>query len=52
VSLRITVTLSAQIVQAVDFVRERLLVGKTPKQVCEELCDHCLAPDTGGCGKV
>lgn len=37
--------------EAIDFVRERLLVGKAPKQVCEELCDHCLAPDTGGCGK-
>ncbi len=37
--------------EAVDFVRERLLAGKTPKQVCEEACDHCLAPDTNGCGK-
>ena len=37
--------------EAVDFVRERLLAGKTPKQVCEEACDHCLAPDTSGCGK-
>jgi len=37
--------------EAVEFVRERLLAGKTPKQVCEEACDHCLAEDTGGCGK-
>ena len=37
--------------QAVYFVRERLLEGKTPRQVCEEVCDRCLAPDTGGCGK-
>jgi serine/threonine protein phosphatase PrpC len=37
--------------EAVDFVRERLLAGKTPKQICEEACDHCLAPDTNGCGK-
>jgi protein phosphatase 1G len=36
---------------AVDFVRERLLAGKTPKQICEEACDRCLAPDTNGCGK-
>jgi serine/threonine protein phosphatase PrpC len=35
----------------VDFVRERLAVGKTPREVCEEMCDRCLAPDTGGCGK-
>jgi serine/threonine protein phosphatase PrpC len=37
--------------EAVDFVRERLLQGKTPKQICEDACDHCLAPDTNGCGK-
>ena len=34
-----------------DFVRARLLEGKPPRQICEEVCDHCLAPDTGGCGK-
>lgn len=38
-------------VQAVDFVRERLAAGKAPREVCEEMCDRCLAPDTGGCGK-
>lgn len=37
--------------EAVDFVRERLLAGKTPQEICEEACDHCLAPDTNGCGK-
>ena len=31
--------------QAVDFVRERLAAGKAPKDICEEMCDHCLAPD-------
>jgi len=35
----------------VDFVRERLTAGKSPKEICEEMCDRCLAPDTGGCGK-
>ena len=37
--------------EAVDFVRKRLRQGKSPKQICEEACDHCLAPDTKGCGK-
>ncbi|KAL4450727.1 hypothetical protein ABPG77_001083 [Micractinium sp. CCAP 211/92] len=37
--------------EAVDFVRERLAAGMSPRQVAEEMCDHCLAPDTGGCGK-
>ena len=37
--------------QAVDFVRERLAQGVSPKEVCEQLCDHCLAPNTDGCGK-
>ena len=32
-------------------MQERLLAGKAPKQICEEICDHCLAPDTAGCGK-
>lgn len=36
---------------AVDFVRERLLIGSSPKEICEEMCDWCLAPDTSGCGK-
>lgn len=37
--------------EAIDFVRERLSKGKTPKEICEEACDFCLAPDTSGCGK-
>lgn len=38
--------------EAVDFVRERLLKGMSPPQVCEEVCDRCLAPDTDNCGKA
>ena len=38
-------------VQAVDFVRARLAAGRSLKEVCEDVCDRCLAPDTGGCGK-
>lgn len=36
--------------EVVDFVRER--IGKVEKlsQICEELFDHCLAPDTTGDG--
>lgn len=37
--------------EAVDFVRERLLMGKSPREIAEEACDRCLAPDTSGCGK-
>jgi len=37
--------------EAIDFCRERLAKGTPPKKVCEELCDRCLAPDTGGMGK-
>jgi serine/threonine protein phosphatase PrpC len=37
--------------EAVAFVRSRLLAGKTPREICEEACDHCLAEDTSGCGK-
>ncbi len=33
-------------------MRERLLAGKSPRQIAEEMCDRCLAPDTSGCGKV
>jgi len=36
--------------EAVDFVRER--IGKAPlQQICENICDYCLAPDTAGVGK-
>ncbi|KAI3434571.1 hypothetical protein D9Q98_002643 [Chlorella vulgaris] len=37
--------------EAVDFVRKRLKAGEALKSICEQMCDHCLAPDTGGCGK-
>ena len=37
--------------EAVEFARERLLAGQTPRAVCEAACDRCLALDTGGCGK-
>lgn len=36
--------------QAVDFVRERLLEGQSVKYISESVCDHCLAKDTGGTG--
>jgi hypothetical protein len=39
------------LLQAVDFVRKRLKAGEALKSICEQMCDHCLAPDTGGCGK-
>lgn len=32
--------------EAIDFIRPRLLQGKKPAAICEELCDRCLAPDT------
>lgn len=37
--------------QAIEFVRERLLKGMTPKAIAEALCERCLAPNTDGCGK-
>ena len=36
--------------QAVDFVRERLLEGQSVKYISESVCDHCLAKDTAGTG--
>ena len=36
--------------QAVDFVRDRLLEGQSVKYISESVCDHCLAKDTGGNG--
>eukprot|EP00891_Asterochloris_glomerata_P008906 jgi/Astpho2/8906/Aster-08257 len=35
----------------IDFVRERLKAGESPKAICAQACDHCLAEDTEGCGK-
>eukprot|EP01025_Chloroclados_australasicus_P042090 TRINITY_DN4483_c0_g1_i1.p2 TRINITY_DN4483_c0_g1~~TRINITY_DN4483_c0_g1_i1.p2 ORF type:complete len:262 (+),score=33.89 TRINITY_DN4483_c0_g1_i1:288-1073(+) len=37
--------------EAVKMVDEKLLEGMSPEQVCEALCDHCLAPSTEGIGK-
>ncbi len=37
--------------QVIDFVRERLKAGESPKAICAQACDHCLAEDTEGCGK-
>ena len=34
--------------QAVDFVRKRLKSNMSLKQICEEMCDACLAPDLKG----
>ncbi|CAD6199346.1 unnamed protein product [Caenorhabditis auriculariae] len=36
--------------QVVDFVRERLSQGKTCKEICDALCDNCLADSTRGDG--
>lgn len=38
--------------EVVDFVRKRLANRSPPEQICEELLDHCLAPDCqmGGIG--
>ena len=38
-------------VQVIDFVRGRLKAGESPKAICAQACDHCLAEDTEGCGK-
>jgi protein phosphatase 2C family protein 2/3 len=32
--------------QVVDFVRYQVSVGKELSEICEMMCDHCLAPDT------
>jgi len=32
--------------QAVDFVRRQVAEGKNLVEICEMMCDHCLAPDT------
>src|SRR6266540_425754 len=32
--------------QAVDFVRSQVAEGKELTEICEMMCDHCLAPDT------
>lgn len=43
-------TVSGKLLQAVDFVRERLMEGQSVKYISESVCDHCLAKDTGGNG--
>jgi protein phosphatase PTC2/3 len=32
--------------QTVDFVRRQVAEGKELTEICENICDHCLAPDT------
>lgn len=32
--------------EAVKIVEKQALEGKTPKEICESLCDQCLAPST------
>ncbi|KAG5352926.1 hypothetical protein C0989_012163 [Termitomyces sp. Mn162] len=32
--------------QAVDFVRREVAQGKELAEICENICEHCLAPDT------
>ena len=34
--------------QVVDFVRLEVSEGKELTEICEMICDHCLAPDTCG----
>eukprot|EP01025_Chloroclados_australasicus_P004436 TRINITY_DN11095_c0_g2_i2.p1 TRINITY_DN11095_c0_g2~~TRINITY_DN11095_c0_g2_i2.p1 ORF type:complete len:443 (-),score=105.56 TRINITY_DN11095_c0_g2_i2:1027-2355(-) len=36
--------------QVVQFVRERLKKGKSSKQICQEMCDRCLAVDVDSMG--
>ncbi|KAG6890815.1 hypothetical protein C0995_003248 [Termitomyces sp. Mi166 len=32
--------------QVVDFVRREVALGKELTEICENICEHCLAPDT------
>lgn len=34
--------------EAVNFVRKRLKAGQPISSICEQICDHCLAPDLKG----
>lgn len=34
--------------EAVDFVRKRVKAGQCLQSICEDMCDHCLAPDLQG----
>jgi serine/threonine protein phosphatase PrpC len=37
--------------QAVSFVDEKLRDGRSPVEICQDMCDHCLASTTEGIGK-
>eukprot|EP01023_Acetabularia_acetabulum_P039571 TRINITY_DN3810_c0_g2_i1.p1 TRINITY_DN3810_c0_g2~~TRINITY_DN3810_c0_g2_i1.p1 ORF type:complete len:404 (-),score=115.38 TRINITY_DN3810_c0_g2_i1:512-1723(-) len=37
--------------KVVDYVREKLLLNIQPRQICEQLCDSCLATEVGPMGK-
>lgn len=34
--------------EAVEFVRKRIKQGMKLRQICEQMCDYCLAPDLKG----
>jgi protein phosphatase 1G len=34
--------------EAVDFVRKRIKAGQDLMSICEDMCDHCLAPNLQG----
>uniref|UniRef100_A0A1I7V628 protein-serine/threonine phosphatase n=1 Tax=Loa loa TaxID=7209 RepID=A0A1I7V628_LOALO len=36
--------------EAVDFIRRRITDGVSLKDICEQICDHCLSPNTAGDG--
>ncbi|VDK68607.1 unnamed protein product [Litomosoides sigmodontis] len=36
--------------EAVDFVRRKINDGVSLKDICEQVCDHCLSPNTAGDG--
>uniref|UniRef100_A0A915PUD6 protein-serine/threonine phosphatase n=1 Tax=Setaria digitata TaxID=48799 RepID=A0A915PUD6_9BILA len=36
--------------EVVDFIRRRINDGVNLKDICEQICDHCLSPNTAGDG--
>ncbi|VDK66552.1 unnamed protein product [Onchocerca ochengi] len=36
--------------EAIDFVRRRISDGVNLSDICEQICDHCLSPNTAGDG--
>ncbi|MCP9257638.1 Protein phosphatase 1G [Dirofilaria immitis] len=36
--------------EAIDFVRRRINDGISLNDICEQICDHCLSPNTAGDG--